>query len=171
MSNEEKWIQATLEGDVFSASNQAVCSTTAALATAFTGLALGNPATSRYDVAILQMSWAQVAVGVAGAIGVMGGLLLGDLAAAIAPVNRKIGARTSSILIDDAATLPTPTLLQVFGSLGSVATTAYGLVNRSVAELDGSLIVTPGNFIAFYTTGATTNALIMSFLWQEIRRS
>jgi hypothetical protein len=117
------------------------------------------------------MSWAQVAVGVAGAIGVMGGLLLGDLAAAIAPVNRKIGARTSSILIDDAATLPTPTLLQVFGSLGSVATTAYGLVNRSVAELDGSLIVTPGNFIAFYTTAATTNALIMSFLWQEIRRS
>jgi hypothetical protein len=168
---EERWVQATLDGDVFSASNQAVCSTTAALATAFTGLALGNPATSRYDAVILQMSWGQVAVAVAGAMGVMGGLGVGDLAAAITPVNRRIGGRTSGMLVDDAATIPTPTLLQVFGSIGSLATTGYGLVNRSVAELDGSLIVTPGNFIAFYTTAATTNALIMSFLWQEYRRS
>jgi hypothetical protein len=154
-------------GNTFSVANQAVVSTTAALATTFTGLALTNPAGSRVLLVMKKFTCSQVAVGAAGAVGLMGGT--GVAAGSLTPISRYIGSATASKATASAgATISTPILIETFGSLGSVATNGYGLNDGLNVELDDSIIVPPGSFVASYTTAATTNALIFSFVWEEV---
>jgi len=153
-------------GQVFGVSNQAVKSTTAALATTWTGLAINNPTGSGVNLEMLGFHCQQVAAGVAGAVGLMIANSTG-IAAELTPKNQLIGGGAGKALADTAATIGTPILYRVFGSLGSVATTAYALEQGINVDLKGSLIITPGNTVLTYTTAATTNALIFSFLWNE----
>lgn len=165
-----KYTDLVLAGRVFAVSNQAVKSTTAALATTWTGLGICNPSTSTVDLALLGFHVAQGAAGAAGGVGIMCADTTG-LAAELTPVNQLLGSTTSSQAIaDTAATIGTPVLYQVFGSIGSDATTDYALVPGIVADLEGSLILQPGYSALSYTTGATTSALIMSFVWAELDR-
>lgn len=164
--------QAVLDGRVFSASNQAAVSTTAALATTWTGCGLYNPPTSGFNASLLAVGVAQLAAGVAGGVGLLGAVIpagsASGMASAITPVNRRLGGPASSMVIDDGATIVTPTLIEVFGSLGSLATSGYGLMQGLWRILDGSLIVVPGSFVGSYTTGATSSATIWTFIWEEV---
>lgn len=155
---------------VFSVANQAVKSTTAGLATTWTGLSVCNPSTSTVDLVMLEFGVAQGAAGAAGAIGLMIADTTG-LAAELTPKNALAGSSVASqAIVDTAATCGTPILYRVFGSIGSVATTGYGVVPGVVYPLNGSLIIQPGYSVLSYTTGATTSALIMHFVWAEIDR-
>ena len=153
-------------GRLYSACNQAVVSTTAGLATTFTGLAIANPATSGVNLVMRTFHCAQVAVAVAGAIGVMTGS--GAAAGALTVRNAKAGGPASVTTASAGATIATPVLERVLGSVGSLATTGYGLEPSIVFDLEGSIIVPPGFYIATYTTAATTNALVFSFVWEEL---
>jgi hypothetical protein len=62
----------------------------------------------------------------------------------------------------------TPVLVGAYGEIGSQATTGWGLMPGLVVELDGSIIVPPGFFVASYTTAATTSALIFGFVYEEV---
>jgi hypothetical protein len=157
-------------GRVFSVSNQAVVSTTAALATTWTGLGVCNPATSTVDLVMLRCGVGQVAAGAAGAVGIMVADTTG-LVAAITPKNALVGSTVASqSIVDDGGTIGTPILYRVYGSVGSVATTAYGLVPGVFVDLDGSLVIQPGYAALSYTTAATTTALIFHFVWAEMAR-
>ena len=154
-------------GSVYSACNQAVVSTTAGLATTFTGLAVANPAGSGVNLVMRGFRCAQVAAGVAGAVGLMTGS--GAAAGALVTRNAKVGGAASPATTASAgATIATPVLERVLGSLGSVATTGYGLQAGLVFDLQGAIIVPPGFYIASYTTAATTSALIFSLVWIEV---
>lgn len=155
------------KGNVFYAANQAAVSTTAALATTWTGLGLANPSGNSYNFVLLRFGFAQVAAGVAGAVGLMYSTNSG-LAAAITPVNAKLNGRASTGIVDNGATIATPVLMDVYGAIGSVATTAYGVVGGQFVQLDGSIVVPPGYSILTYTTAACTTAHIFSFVWEEV---
>lgn len=165
-----RYTEQVRSGRVFVAANQAAVATTAALATTWTGLGVANPSTSGVDMAMLQFGFAQTVAGSAdGAIGLMTSDTTG-FAAAITPRNRLRGGASSAALVDDGATIATPVLEQVFGSIGTVAVTAYGTELTGIIELGGSLILTPGTSVLTYTTKATTASLIFWFMWEEIPR-
>lgn len=155
-------------GRVFSAANQAAVSTTAALATTWTGLGIGNPAASGKNYVMLEFGAGQAAAAVAGVLGLMVADLTG-LAQAITPVSQDLGTGlTSDALVDDGATIGTPVLYRACGSIGSDATTDYPLTPGVVYPLNGSIIIPPGASLLTYTTGACTSAFIFSFLWAEV---
>lgn len=160
-----KHYEQTKRGNQFVIANQAAVTTTAALATTYTGLVLGNPAGSGVDVIVNRFQCAQFAVGAAGAVGIMTGV--GAITDTLVPRNRKVGGARSLATANAGQTIATPVLEQVFGSLGSLATTGYGLLPSIDADLDGSLVLPPGTFVAAYTTVVTTSALIFSFMFEE----
>jgi hypothetical protein len=97
----------------------------------------------------------------------MGGV--GVAAGALTPINRSLGSGLKSKATASAgATISTPILIEVYGTLGSLATTGYGLQDGIVVELEDSIIVPPGSFLATYTTAATTSALVFSMTWEEV---
>jgi len=154
-------------GSLFSASNQAAVTTTAALATTFTGLAIANPATSGVNLVIRQFQCAQFAVGAAGAIGVMVGA--GAAAGSLIARNCKVGGAISPATTASAgATIATPVLERIVGSVGSAATSAYGLSASICYDFHGSLIIPPGYYAASFTSAITTTALLFGFVWEEV---
>lgn len=160
----------TFQQNVYSVANQAAKTTTAALATTFTGLSITNPATNTKKFVILEFGWSQFAAGTAGAIGLMGGAISSthDAAAELTPKNMYLGGAASTAIVDTACTIATPVLWRVCGSIGSVATTGYGASDSGPYKVDGSIIVPPGYFIATYTTTAQTSAFIFHFTWKEV---
>jgi len=167
-----KYTEAVREGRVFVAANQAAVALTAAMATTYTGLVLANPSTSNKDIVLLRLGFTfTVAVPTATVIGLMTGAGTSGIASAITPRNRYIGGSAAVGIVDDGATLPgTPVLEQVFAQGGTVATTGQAVGNVSEIDLDGSLIVTPGNFVAVYSFAACTASFIGSFMWEEVPR-
>jgi hypothetical protein len=158
----------TYRGNRFSVANQAAVTTTAALATTFTGLVVGNPSGSPVNLVIENFAAAQFAVGAAGAIGIMGGASTTAITGTLTVQNRKMGGSAGFGVASAGQTIGTPILLDVFGGVGSVATTGYGVESGIYVDLEGSLIVPPGYFVASYTTVVTTTALLFKFGWSEV---
>lgn len=154
--------------NVFSVCTQGTgVTTTAALATTWTGLAVGNPSTSGVNLVLNKFGACQFAGGAAATIGIMGGV--GSITASLTPQNRFIGGSTASKATASAGqTISTPVLISSFGSLGSVATTGYGLEPGIFVDLEGSVIIPPGSFVASYTAIVTTSALQFHFVWEEV---
>ena len=163
-----RYYEQTYRGNMFSISTQGTnVTTTAALATTFTGLAISNPAGSGVHLVLNQFTAAQFAVGVAGTIGIMGGI--GVLTASLTPQSRVIGGgQVSKALASASATISTPLLIATYGSVGSGATTVPLAFQGICKDFEGSLIVPPGSFIASYTSTAQTSAWQFSFCWEEV---
>jgi hypothetical protein len=165
-----RYYQQTVRGKMFSVNTQGTAvTTTAALATTWTGLGIANAAGSGVNLVLTKFTATQFAVGAAATIGIMGGV--GVLAASLTPQSRMIGSGTSAATTTTAsagATISTPVLITTFGSLGSVATTGYGLEPGIYVDLEGSIVVPPGSFIATYTSIVTTSALNFGFTWEEV---
>lgn len=161
-----RYYEQTFRENMFSCCNQAAVTTTATLATTFTGLAIANPAGSGYNLVINKFTCAQFAAGAAAVVGVSIGA--GAAAGSLIIRNRKYGGRASVATASASATIAAPILIATAGSVGSVATTGYGLSAAVNIDFEGSLIVQPGYFIASDTSIATTTALIFSFAWEEV---
>lgn len=168
-----KYTEAVREGRVFVASNQAAVALTAAMATTYTGLVLGNPTTSPKDIVLLRFGWtftiaAPTAASVIGLMTGTGASIVGS----ITPRNRYVGGAAGYGQVDDACTLPgTPVLEQVFSQIGTEATTAGKVGDVTEIDLDGSLILPPGAFVAAYSFAANTACAIFSFMWEEVPKS
>jgi hypothetical protein len=164
-----RYFRSVCDGFAFSVANQAVVSTTAGLATTWTGLAIGNPAASGVNVCLTHFFVGQVAAGVAGTVGLMGGA--GAITASLTVKNRLLGATTGVVTPQATAsagqTISTPILIAPLANLGSVATTGYGMGPGIMIDLAASIVIPPGSFIATYTTAATTSALVFAFFWEE----
>lgn len=155
-----------LRGNMYSLSNQAAVTTTAGLATTFTGLAVANPAGSGVNLVMVRFNAAQIAAGVAGSVGYMTGA--GAAAGALVPRNRSqaFGA-ASKANGTNSATIATPVLEEAVGSIGSLATTGYGL-QIGISVPMNNLLVPPGFFVASYTSAACTSAFEFGFVWIEV---
>jgi hypothetical protein len=158
--------EAAYRGTMFTLANQAAVTTTAGLATTFTGLAVTNPTSSGVNLVLRRFAVGQVAVAVASSVGIMAGS--GAAAGTLVPQNCLIGGGVSKATGSASATIATPILLATYGSVGSLATTGYGLQPGIVVDLGGSIIVPPGQYVASYTTAACTSAFVFSFQWEEV---
>lgn len=172
-----KYYEAVRKGRVFVAANQAAVALTAALATTYTGLVLFNPSTSTKDLVMLGCGYAlTVATPTATAIGLMTGTVVTaatmDAAATITPRNRLVGSATASeAIVDNGCTLNgTPVLEQVFAHSWAEATTAGSTGPVNAIDLDGSMIIQPSSYVAFYSAAANTAAFICWFMWEEVPR-
>lgn len=163
-----KYYELTNNGQVYVAANQAAVAITAALATTYTGLMVGNAAGTGKNLVMLMATYATtVAVPTATAIGLMAGSMTA-LASTITPVNRKIGGAASIAWVEDSCTIGTPILHQAFATAWTEVTTASTLSQPNVVDLEGSLILPPGTFVAFYSTAANSAAFLLSLMWAEL---
>jgi hypothetical protein len=163
-----RYYEQTYRSNTFSVHTQGTAiTTTAALATTWTGLAIGNAAGSGVNLVLTKFSACQFAVGAAAVVGILGGA--GSITASLTPQSRKIGSGAVSLATASAGqTISTPLLIETFGSLGSLATTGYGLEAGIFVDLEGSIIVPPGSFVGTYTSIVTTSALNFGFTWEEV---
>jgi hypothetical protein len=163
-----RYYEQTYRRNVFSVNTQGTAiTTTAALATTWTGLGIANPAGSGVNLVLLQFSATQFAVGAAATIGLLGAA--GVLTASLTPQSRVIASgEVSKARASASDTISTPLLITTFGSVGSLATTGYGLQPGIFVDIGGSIIVPPGSFIATYTSIATTTALNFGYVWEEV---
>lgn len=163
-----KYYEAAVRGKLFSVANQAAVSTTAALATTWTGLAIDNPAGSGFNLVIAKFGMAQFTVTVAGKVGLMTGAGLAAGSLAVKSALDSANAASSVAGASAGATIATPVLQRLFFSIGSLATSGYGIQGPNEVDLEGSLIIPPGRFLATYTTAATTTDLAFHLVWEEV---
>jgi hypothetical protein len=159
---------AAIEGRLFSIANQAAVNTTAALNTTWTGLGVGNPATSGKNYVFHEFAWTiEDNDDDSGAIGLMIATV-GDMAQALTPRCARYGYKTTVALVDDAATPGTPILVRVCGSWYQGANTVTNAVGPQTYNINGSIIIPPGYALLSYTGVASTGKLIFHFLWEEV---
>lgn len=167
-----RFYQQAVRGNIFSASIQAVATTTVGLATTYTGLCISNPITSTVNAAINIVSVMQsvlqatqveayaIAVGFNASTNV-------THTAALTTRSNKIGSGlVSQVLADTSATLPTAPFYHTF--IHDTATaTANG--TGAVVDLGGSIILTPGAYALWVTPAqASVAGLWFSFQWEEV---
>jgi len=166
-----KYTQACLEGRIFSCANQAAVTTTAAMAGTYTGLILQNPLGSGKNAIIHEFGWMSSVVGShLSSIGLMVGSYeaTNTVAYGIVPIrNGLVGGATSAMYADDGATIVAPIVCRHFGCIGTAATTAIQNNGPFIYQVDGSIIVAPGTYVAAYTLLGTTTCLAFHFMWEE----
>jgi hypothetical protein len=149
--------------------------TTAALATTYTGLVLSNPVASTVQLVIQSVSYAPV---VAQTSDLTLGLMFGynsttnvTQTSPITVVSGVVGGAIGRGLLANAATLPTaPVLALVLGSLatGAISTVPNdgGFYNLN----DGTplIVIPPGGYVAWYTSAASVaSSLNLCIQWTE----
>ena len=163
-----KYTKETMDGNVYVVANQAAVAVTAALETTYTGLVVGNAATTGKNFIMLGFGYSStVAIPTATSIGIMAGSMTA-LASTMTPINRKLGGASSVAWCEDSCTIGTPILHQAFSQAWAEATTAGSIGPNTWIDLDGSLIVTPGTFVAAYSTAALSASMLLSFMWMEV---
>lgn len=161
----------TYRGNAFSASIQAVATTTVGLATTYTGLCISNPIGSGV---IMELSLASIMQSVIQSTQVEAyAIAVGFNAttnvthtAALTPVSNKVGSGLTAIgKADTSATLPTaPTYHTFVQNTGTAVANGTG----SVVDLKGSIMLMPGAYACWVTPAqASVAGLWFSFSWTE----
>lgn len=148
--------------------------TTVGLATTYTGLCLSNPIGSGVNLGVTKCGFSFIVAFAAGAhIGLMTGFNGSTQVTQTTPVTTRSrlftgAASAAKGLLASAVTLPTaPTVDQIFGS-GLTGAITTGVVVPSYVDLEGSLVLPPGAYAAFYTSTASGAAAGgFSFQWEE----
>lgn len=167
-----RYYEQTFRGNMFSASIQAVATSTAGLALTYTGLVISNPVTSTVNAVINKVSVMQsviqsaqpeayaIAVGFNGTTNV-------THSAALATRSNLVGSgKTSVVLADTSAVLPTAPFYHTFVHNTGTAT-ANG--TGSVIDLEGSVILIPGAYALWVSPAqASVAGLWFSFSWEEV---
>lgn len=148
--------------------------TTVGSSVTYTGLVLSNPLGSAVNLVVNKCGYAfTVAFAAVAAIGLQTGYHASTNVvhtAAVTPRNQFFtGAGAGAGLLDSSATLPVaPTLSTIFDS-ATTATAAVPPLPHGLVDLEGSLILPPGAFVAFYTSAASGAAGgYFSFSWEEV---
>jgi hypothetical protein len=166
-----RYSEATKLNRSFSASIQAVATTTVGLATTYTGLVISNPITSTIDMHLTKASIMQSVIqstqieAYAIAIGYNSGTNVTHTAA-LTVKNNLVGSSVAGQgLADTSATLPTaPTYHTFVQNTGTATANGTG----SVIDLEGSIILPPGGYALWVTPAqASVAGLWFSFSWLE----
>ena len=175
-----QYYPAALQGQLFHGGNQAAVATamTAGLPTTYTGgLILWNPVASPNNL-ILQRAVAAFVVAQTNAsvigvgLGPVGIAPTGTLTVvASANANPASTATASGILYSSASvTLPAaPYLARILGSVSTGALTTEVDAAQLGGEIQGGIIVPPGSFACFTSSGAgTASSFLGQFSWLEL---
>lgn len=156
---------------LFFAANQAGVTTTAGLATTYTGLCLSNPAASLVNLSPRRISGVFVVAPAAlTALGLIVGWAAGGITAHTTPLTSLqstfLGSGVvPSALVDAACTLVgTPT----YEDFMAITPSATGVVGFSM-DLDGEVTIPPGGYLAIGTSIAgPASGLLAKIAWEEI---
>jgi hypothetical protein len=167
-----RYYEPTSRGAMFSGSTSGR-DTTIGLATTYTGLVLSNPIGSGVNLVLNKVGYAfSVAFAATSVIGLMTGYSpTTDVihTTPVTPKNQRIGSAAGIGKLDSAATITTPVLNTVLGVglTGAITTNPSGCAG--LVDLEGSIILAPGSFCAFYTsTVAGASAANYSIQWEEV---
>lgn len=149
--------------------------TTVGTATTYTGLALSNPPSSPVNLVLNKCGYSfTVAFPAAAVIGLMAGYS-GTAVTHTSAVKVYGSVFTGQAsgnwgLVDSSAALPaTPVLNTILATGFTGAITTTPCVPQTLVDLEGSIILPPGGFVAFYTsTVSGTAAGNFSFSWEEV---
>ena len=149
--------------------------TTVGTATTYTGLCLSNPPSSPVNLVLLKCGYSfSVAFAATSVIGLMtgySGTAVTHTAAAKVYGSMFTGQASGAWgLCDSSAGLPaTPVLNTVLGTGFTGAISTVPAIPATLVDLEGSIILPPGAFAAFYTSTASgTAAGAFSFTWEEV---
>lgn len=168
------YYEPTVRKTMFSGSNISAVTTTAGFATTYTGYCLSNPIGSTVNLVVNKIKYAPI---VAQTSALLLGLMTGYSASTnvvhttpLVPLSNFVGQPAGVGLIDAAATLPiAPTRLILLDSLLTGAITVAPTGGCNVIDMQGSLVVPPGGFVAFYTSAASvTSSLAFGMTWEEL---
>ncbi len=169
-----RYYEQTYRKNMFQASAVGV-TTSAGTSTTYTGLALSNPIGSPVNLVINKVSLSfLVAFAVTSALGIMVGSSGVTNTVHTTPAVQGpafVGSGVASYgLADQAATLPaTPTVRVVLGAGLTGAITVASEQPGLLYDLEGSLILPPGAFMAFYTSTASgASGGCFSIQWEEV---
>lgn len=165
-----KYFEATNAGEVFVVANQVAVAVTAALASAYTGLVVGNAITTGKNLVMLGFSFAaSAAIPAATAIGIMT-VEMTAVTSTLTARNRKMGGPATCTWAEDSCSIENAPVLEQPVAYGfTEAVTAGTLGPMNYIDLDGSLIIPPGYAVAAYSTAALSAAMLFSFLWREVK--
>jgi hypothetical protein len=165
-----RYAEAAARGKIFTVASQSVVTTTVALATTYTGLVLANDAGSNVDLVILRagfgLSVAPAAIPTVGLMGGVGTVTHTTPIAAAAIRSTRIGGsgHAATTKADGSATIPTPTLLELFSGANTSAALPDSPHPVGV-DIDGRYVVPPGAFVAIYTLAVSLGFAFFS--WTE----
>lgn len=164
-----RYYEQAVRGNIFGITG-GLTTTTAAGAATFTGLLVGNPASSGVNLAVNKVSVLQGAALTAETdIGVMYGPSTLPITASLTTIfNRNPAGAASKCVATAGQTITAPTAFIVFAGSGSGAITVPGLMPVVGLDFEGSLIIPPGYFFASYTSRVSTTALMFCFAWEEV---
>ena len=171
-----RYYEQTYNRNMYTATLTAGTTTSAALSTTFTGLLLLNPNNSQVNFVINKVGMSfLVAFTAAAAIGIQVGnqstaLLSGLTTTNTQTRNNFLGAPNSTVgLTYSAATTTAPALLQLYGAGLTGAITTVPQIPGFFVDLEGSVVVPPGNWIATYTSTASgASGMLASFSYEEV---
>ncbi len=162
-----RYYETTARGNMFGITG-GLTTTTAAGAATFTGLIVGNPLGSGYNLAINKVTVLQgAAVTAETDIGIMYGINTTTVSLTTI-FNRLAGGRASVAVANAGQTITAMTAFIVFAGSGSGAITVPGIMPVNIVDFEGSLVIPPGYAVASYTSRVSTTALMWSFQWEEI---
>lgn len=164
-----RYYEQTFRQNMYGIQNTAV-TTTAGGAATFTGLVVGNPASSGFNMVINKVSITQqAALTAATNIGLMYGPATAVITGTLTLIrNLRSGGQTSVMVASAGQTITAPTNFLIFGGSGSGAMTVPLLIPSLTVDLEGSLVIPPGQFVASYTSAVTTTALLFYLQWEEV---
>ncbi len=171
-----KYQEAARRGNIFYGAI-AGQTTTVGTNTTYTGLVLSNPVGSPVDLVLLKVGVSFIVAFAAGShIGLMTGYAAAtDVThtAAVTPRSQFInGSGGCNGKLDSSATLSaTPVLNTLLGSGLTGAITTVPQITPGLFDLDGSIVLPPGGFVAIYTSTASgSNSGGLSMSWEEVIR-
>jgi hypothetical protein len=167
-----RYMNAALEGRLFTACNVAAQAVSVALTTTYTGLCLSNPAGSSRNLVLLGCQFALTAApaGIASLHLIAGfssaGIVTHTAALAAPGIQSTIinGQSNSVAKADTQATIVNPYYLLPLGAGFTAA--ALPSTTPSWIDLGGMFVIPPGGWIAFGALTAVTG--FGGFLWEEI---
>lgn len=167
------YYEATVRNQMFSGSNLAGVTTSAAFATTCTGFILTNPIGSTVNLAVNRIKYGSL---VANTAALVFGLQTGynpttnvTQTTPLVPLSNFVGQPAGQGLIASAATLPTaPTRLILLDTILTGAITAV-IQGANQYDLYGSIVIPPGGYCATYTSAASVaSSLVFGMVWEEI---
>jgi hypothetical protein len=166
-----RYYETTYRRQMYTIANQTGVTTSAALTTTYVGLCIANPTTSTVNVVVTKAGYAfPVAPAASAVVGLMTGVGATITTNLVTARNRFVGGVGAQCLASTSLTLPgTPVLETVLDIVTAATITTNPKGVGTIVDLEGSLILPPGAFCAFYTSTASgASGFFGSFQWVEV---
>ena len=160
---------AAIAGNLFYCSTQAEVACSTDLNVTFTGLALGNPATSGKNYIVHEFGWGMSAL-IADetllslATGVVGGL---GAANTVRPALVG-GTMNSAAYVDEAATITAPVIAKIISALDDQVAAVSWSNPPQVLDIRGTIVLAPGYAIFTNSTVAIGAVMMFHYVWEEV---